>query len=87
MLKIFSIASALLAALAIPALAEPPADLEACLKLSGQIAKKAGDKINSQADYLKFHFKFMDLNSACGLKDFAGAEKAANDIKATFRLD
>lgn len=87
MLKPISLASAFLTALAVPAFAEPPADLDQCLELSGKIAKSAGAKINSQADYIKFHFKFMDLNSACGLKDFAGAEKIANDIKATFKLD
>lgn len=87
MLKIFSLASVFLTALAIPVFAEPPADLDACLELSGEIAKKAGAKIKSEADYVKFHFKYMDLNSACGLKDFAGAEKIANDIKATFQLD
>jgi hypothetical protein len=87
MLKIFSLASAFLTALAIPVLAEPPGDLDACLELSGQIAKSAGAKIKSEADYVKFHFKFMDLNSACGTKDFAGAEKIADDIKATFQLD
>jgi len=85
--KKFLLVSAFLAAFALPALASPPADLDACLELSGQIAKKAGEKIKSEADYVKFHFKYMDLNSACGLKDFAGAEKIANDIRALFQLD
>ena len=73
--------------LAAPALADPPADLDACIKLSTQIAKGAGAKINSEAEYAKYYLKQLDLDSACGLRDFARAEKIANDIRAAFHLD
>jgi len=38
----------------------------------------------TEADYAKFHSKQMDLTAACGARDFVGAEKIANDIKAAF---
>jgi len=82
-LKISSLALALLTAFTIPVLAEPPADLDACIKLSAQTVKEANNK--TEADYAKFHFKHMDLDAACGARDFAGAEKIANDIKAAFQ--
>ena len=87
MSKIFPLVLFFLAAAALPALGEPPADLEACLKLSSQIAKDAGAKIKGEADYPKYHLKMMDLNSACGLKDFVGAERIANEMRADYKLD
>ena len=87
MLKTFPLVLALLTAAALPALAEPPADLEACIKLSNQIAKDAGAKVTTEAEFPKYHSRMLDLNSACGLKDFAGAEKIANEIRATYHLD
>jgi hypothetical protein len=80
--KISPLAFAFLTALASPARAEPPADLDACAKLSAQTAKEAN--IKTEADYVKFHFKFLDLEAACGARDFVGAEKIANDIKAAY---
>ena len=62
-------------------------DLDACIKLSNQIAKDAGAKITNEAEFPKYHSWMLDLESACGLRDFAGAEKIANDIKATYHLD
>lgn len=82
LLRTFSLASPILTALALPALAEPPADLDACVKLSGETAKAAN--VQSEAEYVKFHFKLMDLYAACGAKDFAGAEKIADEIRAAF---
>lgn len=87
MFKILFTALVFLTALTAPVLAEPPANLDACLELSTQIAKGAGAKINSEAEYAKYYLKQLDLNSACGLSDFVAAEKIANDIKATFHLD
>jgi hypothetical protein len=75
MLKSFSLALILLITLVAPALAGPPADLDACIKLSARIAKGAGAKINSEAEYAKYYLKQLDLDSACGLRDFARAEK------------
>jgi len=82
MLKISSLALAFLPALASPVLAEPPADLDACAKLSGQTAKDAN--VKTEADYIKFHSKLLDLYAACGAKDFVGAEKLANEIRAAY---
>jgi hypothetical protein len=84
-LKNTPLAFAFLTALAVPALSEPPKDLDACAKLSAQTAKDA--KIKTEADYVKFHFKLMDLQAACGARDFVGAEKIANDIKAAYPAD
>jgi hypothetical protein len=87
MLKHSFLASILVIALAAPALAEPPADLDACLALSAAVAKAAGEKIKSEAEYAKYYIKSLSIDSACGSRDFAGAEKAANDIRAAFHLD
>ena len=87
MLKSVSLAAIVLTALAAPVLAEPPADLDACIKLSNEIAKGADAKIKSEAEYAKYYLKHLDLNSACGMRDFAGAEKIANEMRATFHLD
>lgn len=87
MLKILCHALIFVMALAAPVLAEPPADLDACLKLSSEIAKGAGAKIKSEADYAKYYVKQLELNSACGLSDFVAAEKIADDIRAAFHLD
>jgi hypothetical protein len=81
-LRLSFLALPFLTAVAFPALAGPPADLDACLKLSAETAKAA--KIQSEAEYAKFHSKFLDLNAACGAGDFVGAEKIAGDIRATF---
>jgi hypothetical protein len=81
-LKTLSLALPILIALVVPALAEPPADLEACIKLAAETAKAAN--VQSEEAYVKFHFKLMDLDSACGTRDFAGAEKIAAEIKAAF---
>jgi uncharacterized protein YfaP (DUF2135 family) len=87
MLNRVTLASILLLALAPPALADPPADLDACLDLWTQIAKSAGEKIKSEAEYAKYYLKQLNLASACGTRDFAGAEKIADEMRATFHLD
>jgi hypothetical protein len=87
MLNRVTLASISLLALAAPARAAPPADLDACLDLSTQNAKSAGEKIKSEAEYAKFYLKQLNLNSACGTRDFAGAEKIADEMRATFHLD
>jgi len=38
-----------------PALAEPPADLDACIALSARTARAATAKITSEAEYVKYH--------------------------------
>jgi hypothetical protein len=81
-LKISPLALFFLIASPFHALAEPPADIDACIKLSAETTKAAN--IQSEADYVKFHFKLLDLDAACGARDFAGAEKIANDIRAAF---
>jgi hypothetical protein len=81
MLKISSLALLFLT-VAFPALAGPPADIDACIKLSADTAR--GAKIQTEAEYKKLHFKLMDLNAACGASDFVGAEKIAADIRAAF---
>lgn len=87
MLKSIPLATIVLAAAAAPVVAEPPADLDACLALSTQVTKGAVAKIKTEAEYAKYYLKQLDLDSACGLRDFVGAEKIANEIKATFHLD
>lgn len=87
MLKSLSPALIFLTSLVAPVLAEPPADLDACIKLSSQIAKGAGANINAEAEYAKYYLKQLDLYSACGSRDCVGAEKIANDIRAAFHLD
>jgi len=82
MLKISSLALPFLAAMALPARAEPPADIDACIKLSAETTRAA--KIQSQAEYIKFHFKILNLDAACGARDFVGAEKIAREIRAAF---
>ena len=82
LLKTFSLALPILTALAIPALAGPPADLDACIKLSAETARAAN--VQSEAEYAKFHLKLMDLDAACGARDLAGAEKIATEIRAAF---
>jgi hypothetical protein len=70
-----------------PVAAEPPADLVACLKLAAQITKSADAKIKNEAEYARYFPKRRDLDSACGSRDYAGAEKIADEIRATFHLD
>lgn len=82
MIRTSSLAALWLVAAASQALADPPADLDACLQLSTNTAKAA--HVNTEAKYAKFHLRLMDLNAACGQQDFATAEKIADEIKATF---
>lgn len=79
------LALSLSAVFASPALAQPPADIDACIKLSAETARAAN--VNSEQKYVKFHFKLMDLDAACGQRDFAGAEKISAEIKAAFPPD
>ena len=65
------------------ALAVPPADLDACIKLTAETVKAA--KVDTEADYVKFYFEKLDLDAACGSRDFAAAERIANEILATFK--
>jgi hypothetical protein len=87
MLKSLSLASLCLIALAAPVRAQPPADLDACLALLAQITRSGEAKVKSEAEYVKFHSKHLDLMSACGQRNFVEAEKIANDMRAIFRLD
>jgi hypothetical protein len=63
-------------------LADPPADIDACIKLSADTASAA--KVDTEAKYVKFHMRLMDLDSACGARDYVTAEKISDEIKATF---
>jgi hypothetical protein len=87
MLKSISFALIVLMAFVPPVAAEPPADLAACLKLAAQITKGADAKIKNEAEYARYFPKRRDLDSACGSRDFVGAEKIADEIRATFHLD
>lgn len=87
MVKSLPLSLMFLTTLSGPLLAEPPADLNACIKLSAQIVKSAADKIKSEAEYAKYYSKQLELDSACGLRDFVGAEKIATDIRTAFHLD
>ena len=69
-------------ALILPALAAPPADLDACLSLSAETARAAN--VKTEAAYVKFHSMLLNLDSACGSQNFADAEKLSNEIKAEF---
>ncbi len=68
-----------------PALATPPADIDACIKLSADTARAAN--ANTEAKYAKFYMRLLDLDSACGQRDFATAEKISEEIKAAFPPD
>jgi hypothetical protein len=74
-----------LAAIVFPALAAPPADIDACIKLSADTARAAN--ANTEAKYVKFHKRLLDLDMACGQQDFATAEKLSGEIKAEFPPD
>ncbi|MBN8910664.1 MAG: hypothetical protein J0H65_01115 [Rhizobiales bacterium] len=82
MLKISPLTLLFLAAVALPARAEPPADVDACIALSAETARAAN--IQTEADYVKFHSKLLNLDAACGARDFVEAEKISREIKATF---
>jgi hypothetical protein len=84
-LKILSIAFFGAAAFALPALANPPTDIDGCIKLSADTARAA--KVDTEAKYVKFHMRLMDLDSACGSRDYVTAEKISEEIKATFPAD
>jgi hypothetical protein len=84
-LKIFPFALLGLVAFPIPALADPPPDIEACIKLSADTAKAA--QVDSEVKYVKFHMRLMDLDTACGARDYVAAEKISDEIKATFPSD
>ncbi len=81
-LKALSLAFVVLTIFGLPAQAEPPADLDACIALSAATARAAN--VKSEADYVKFHSRLLDLDAACGARDFAGADKIAADILAAF---
>lgn len=85
MFKTLLLTLPVLAASVLPALAQPPADIDACIKLSADTARAAN--VSSEAAYVKFHFKLMDLDAACGARDFAGAERIAGEIIAAFPKD
>lgn len=87
MTKGLFIASLCLIALAAPVRAQPPADLDGCLALLARITRSAEVHIKSEAEYVRFHSRHLDLMSACGQRDFTEAEKIANDMRATFHLD
>lgn len=81
-IKTLSFAVLWLAALGLEALAAPPADIDECLKLSGDTAKAA--KVDTEAKYVKFHSRMLDLDVACGRRDYVAAERISAEIKAEF---
>ncbi|WP_334149067.1 hypothetical protein [Hyphomicrobium sp.] len=82
MIKISPLTLLSLTVLAFPARAEPPADIDACIALSSETTRAAN--IKTETDYVKFHSMLLNLDSACGARDFAEAEKISHEIKAAF---
>lgn len=85
MIRFLSFAVLGIAALASPAFADPPADIDACIKLSADTARAAN--ANTEAKYVKFHMRMMDLDMACGQRDYDAAQKISDEIKAAFPPD
>lgn len=83
MLKITAAAAALLMTLiAAPALAAPPADQDACSKLSFDLAEKAVAKKPSEADAVKIDELIGKLEGQCNESKFTEAEATAKQIEA-----
>lgn len=82
MLKTTTAAAALLMLLAAPTLAAPPADQEACSKLSFSFAEKAVAKKLSEADAVKIDELIGKLEAQCNDSKFTEAEATAKQIEA-----
>lgn len=83
MIRTLSLTVLMLAALAFQTtLADPPTDLDACIKLFADTARAAN--VDTEAKYVKFHTRLLDLDMACGQRDYATAEKISAEIKAAF---
>ena len=85
MIRTLSLIMLWLAALSVHSLAVPPTDIDGCIKLSADTARAAN--ANTEAKYVKFHMRLMDLDMACGERDYAKAEKISDEIKAAFPPD
>lgn len=73
---------ALVSLLAVPALAAPPADQEACNKLSFALAEKAVAKTPSEAQAVKIDELIGKLEGQCNEGKFAEAEATAKEVEA-----
>lgn len=82
MLKTSALAAALAIAAVIPALAAPPADVDACNKLAVDLANDPKSETLSEEDYAKFFGSIMALNQTCQDGDLAGAGAIADQIEA-----
>ena len=85
MIRTLALAGLSLAAFAGQTFAGPPADIDACIKLSADTARAAN--ANTEAKYVKFHMRMLDLDMACGQRDYVAAEKLSAAIKAEFHPD
>lgn len=83
MKKSTAAAAALFATLiAAPALAAPPADQDACNKLSFDLAEKAVAKKPSEAQAVKIDELIGKLEGLCSDSKFAEAETTSKEIEA-----
>jgi hypothetical protein len=85
MFKTFAFAALLLTATALPVLAAPPADQEACDKLAFDLAEKAAAKKLPDADALKVDGLVNTLTDQCGAGKLAEAGATADQIEAAIK--
>jgi len=85
MLKTSAIAIALLTVAALPALAAPPADRDACDALAFDLAEKAAAKKLPEADAAKVDGLINTLSEQCGAGKLAEAGATADQIQAAIK--
>ncbi|MGE4247642.1 MAG: hypothetical protein AB7E66_16735 [Parvibaculaceae bacterium] len=78
----FATAAALIPLAFAPALAAPPADQEACNKLSFDLAEKAVAKKLAEADAVKVDELISKLEGQCAESQFNEADATAQEIEA-----
>jgi hypothetical protein len=82
MRKTIAAAAALtITAVAVPALAAPPADQDACSTLAFSLAEKAAGKKLAEADAAKVDALIVKLEGQCGENKLAEAEATAKEIE------
>ncbi|MCC7253942.1 hypothetical protein [Hyphomicrobium sp.] len=87
MLKTIAAAAALVttSVLAVPALAAPPADQDACNALAFSLAEKAVAKKLSEADAAKVDELIAKLEGQCAEGKLAEAEATAKEAEAAIK--
>jgi hypothetical protein len=85
MTKSLAAAAALFTVLASPVFAAPPADQEACNKLSFSLAEKAVAKTPSEAQATKIDELIGKLEGQCNESKFTDAEATAKEIEALIK--